>query len=300
MSRVALTDLEAVMAIARRGTFRAAAVDLGVSTTALSHTIAKFESGLGVRLFNRTTRSVSLTDAGRLFIDNVGPSLQGVYDALEVVRARRETPSGLLRINTPPFAARTILSSLVLKFLQRYPEMQVDIVTDGRLIDIVAEGFDMGVRVAKLIPNDMIAISLGQPQRHAIVASPQYLKEQGSPETPLDLLHHACIRVRLPDGTIYRWHLENAGEVVQVDVRGQLTLDEASLARIAVLEGAGIGCFLEQDVVEDIAAGRLVRLLNDWPPPFPGRCIYYPGRRNPSAGLAAFLEMARELGRQQA
>ncbi|HDT6545731.1 TPA: LysR family transcriptional regulator [Kluyvera ascorbata] len=300
MSRVALTDLEAVMAIARRGTFRAAAVDLGVSTTALSHTIAKFESGLGVRLFNRTTRSVSLTDAGRLFIDNVGPSLQGVYDALEVVRARRETPSGLLRINTPPFAARTILSSLVLKFLQRYPEMQVDIVTDGRLIDIVAEGFDMGVRVAKLIPNDMIAISLGQPQRHAIVASPQYLKEQGSPETPLDLLHHACIRVRLPDGTIYRWHLENAGEVVQVDVRGQLTLDEASLARIAVLEGAGIGCFLEQDVVEDIAAGRLVRLLNDWTPPFPGLCIYYPGRRNPSAGLAAFLEMARELGRQQA
>lgn len=300
MSRVALTDLEAVMAIARRGTFRAAAVDLGVSATALSHTIAKFESGLGVRLFNRTTRSVSLTDAGRLFIDNVGPSLQGVYDALEVVRARRETPSGLLRINTPPFAARTILSSLVLKFLQRYPEMQVDIVTDGRLIDIVAEGFDMGVRVAKLIPNDMIAISLGQPQRHAIVASPQYLKEQGSPETPLDLLHHACIRVRLPDGTIYRWHLENAGEVVQVDVRGQLTLDEASLARIAVLEGAGIGCFLEQDVVEDIAAGRLVRLLNDWTPPFPGLCIYYPGRRNPSAGLAAFLEMARELGRQQA
>ncbi|QIR26209.1 LysR family transcriptional regulator [Kluyvera genomosp. 3] len=300
MSRVALTDLEAVMAIARRGTFRAAAVDLGVSTTALSHTIAKFESGLGVRLFNRTTRSVSLTDAGRLFIDNVGPSLQGVYDALEVVRARRETPSGLLRINTPPFAARTIISSLVLKFLQRYPEMQVDIVTDGRLIDIVAEGFDMGVRVAKLIPNDMIAISLGQPQRHAIVASPQYLKEQGSPETPLDLLHHACIRVRLPDGTIYRWHLENAGEVVQVDVQGRLTLDEASLARIAVLEGAGIGCFLEQDVVEDIAAGRLVRLLNDWTPPFPGLCIYYPGRRNPSAGLAAFLEMARELGRQQA
>ncbi|MDA8488107.1 LysR family transcriptional regulator [Kluyvera sp. Awk 3] len=300
MSRVALTDLEAVMAIARRGTFRAAAVDLGVSTTALSHTIAKFESGLGVRLFNRTTRSVSLTDAGRLFIDNVGPSLQGVYDALEVVRARRETPSGLLRINTPPFAARTILSSLVLKFLQRYPEMQVDIVTDGRLIDIVAEGFDMGVRVAKLIPNDMIAISLGQPQRHAIVASPQYLKEQGSPETPLDLLHHACIRVRLPDGTIYRWHLENAGEVVQVDVQGRLTLDEASLARIAVLEGAGIGCFLEQDVVEDIAVGRLVRLLSDWTPPFPGLCIYYPGRRNPSAGLTAFLEMARELGRQQA
>ncbi|VTM89352.1 D-malate degradation protein R [Raoultella ornithinolytica] len=247
MSRITLTDLDAVLAIARRGTFRAAAIELGVSTTALSHIIARFEAEMGVRLFNRTTRSVGLTDAGRLFIDNIGPSLQGVHQALEVVRSRSETPSGVLRINTPPFAARTLLSRVVLEFLRRYPQMQVDIVTDGRLIDIVAEGFDMGVRVASLIPEDMIALSLGKPQRYAVVASAQYLSHHKRPETPADLLNHPCIRVRLPDGSLYRWHLEKQGETVQVDVRGQLTLDEASLARIAVLEDAGIGFFLEQD-----------------------------------------------------
>ncbi|EMH6516953.1 LysR family transcriptional regulator [Raoultella planticola] len=295
MSRITLTDLDAVMAIARRGTFRAAAIELGVSTTALSHIIAKFEAEMGVRLFNRTTRSVGLTDAGRLFIDNIGPSLQGVHQALEVVRSRSETPSGVLRINTPPFAARALLSRVVLEFLRRYPQMQVDIVTDGRLIDIVAEGFDMGVRVASLIPEDMIALSLGQPQRYAVVASAHYLSHHKRPETPTDLLNHPCIRVRLPDGSLYRWHLEKQGETVQVDVRGQLTLDEASLARIAVLEHAGIGFFLEQDVIEDIQAGRLIRLLDDWTPPFPGLCLYYPGRRHPSAGLAAFLALAREF-----
>lgn len=295
MSRITLTDLDAVMAIARRGTFRAAAIELGVSTTALSHIIAKFEAEMGVRLFNRTTRSVGLTDAGHLFIDNIGPSLQGVHQALEVVRSRSETPSGVLRINTPPFAARALLSRVVLEFLRRYPQMQVDIVTDGRLIDIVAEGFDMGVRVASLIPEDMIALSLGQPQRYAVVASAHYLSHHKRPETPADLLNHPCIRVRLPDGSLYRWHLEKQGETVQVDVRGQLTLDEASLARIAVLEHAGIGFFLEQDVIDDIQAGRLIRLLDDWTPPFPGLCLYYPGRRHPSAGLAAFLALAREF-----
>jgi DNA-binding transcriptional LysR family regulator len=185
----------------------------------------------------------------------------------------------------------------VLEFLHRYPQMQVDIVTDGRLIDIVAEGFDMGVRVASLIPEDMIALSLGKPQRYAVVASAQYLSHHKRPETPADLLNHPCIRVRLPDGSLYRWHLEKQGETVQVDVRGQLTLDEASLARIAVLEDAGIGFFLEQDVIEDIEAGRLIRLLDDWTPPFPGLCLYYPGRRHPSAGLAAFLALVREFAR---
>lgn len=299
MARITLTDLDAVMAIARRGTFRAAAIELGISTTALSHIIAKFEAELGVRLFHRTTRSVGLTDAGRLFIDNMGPSLLGVHEALEVVRSRRENPSGVLRINTPPFAARTLLSNVVLEFLRRYPEMQVDIVTDGRLIDIVAEGFDLGVRVASLIPNDMIAISLGKPQRYAVVASPDYLAIHKPPETPTDLLNHPCIRVRLPDGSLYRWHLEKKGEVVQVEVRGQLTLDEASLARIAVLEGSGIGFFLEQNIIDDIKAGRLVRLLDDWTPPFPGLCLYYPGRRHPSAGLSAFLGLVRAFASRE-
>ncbi|SMG18339.1 LysR family transcriptional regulator [Cedecea sp. NFIX57] len=294
MSRIALADIEAVQAIARRGSFRAAAIDLGVSTTALSHTLAKFEAELGVRLFNRTTRSVSLTEAGRLFIERVSPSLQGLNDALESVRAHRDTPSGVLRINAPPFAARQVLSSLVFEFLRRYPEMQVDIVTEGKLVDIVAEGFDLGVRVAGLVPADMIALSLGQPQRFAVAASPAYLAEHGTPLTPGDLLNHACIRVRLPDGSLYRWHLEKQGEVAPIDVRGPLTLDEASLAREAVLEGVGIGFFMEQNVANEIRSGKLVRLLEAWTPSFPGLCLYYSGRRHPSAGLAAFLALARE------
>lgn len=295
MSRIALSDLDAVMAIARRGTFRAAAIEMGVSTTALSHMVAKFEASLGVRLFNRTTRSVALTDAGHLFIERMGPSLQGVHDALDAVRSRRETPTGVLRINAPPFAARTLLNSIVLEFLRRFPEMHVDLVTEGKLVDIVAEGFDIGVRVADLIPADMIAVSLGQPQRFAVVASPAYLARHPRPLKPMDLLAHSCIRVRLPDGSLYRWHLEKQGEVVLPEVRGPLTLDEASLVRAAVLQDVGIGFFLEQDIIDDLRAGRLVRLLEEWTPPFPGLCLYYPGRRHPSAGLAAFLALAREL-----
>ncbi|HEV7367649.1 LysR family transcriptional regulator [Arenibaculum sp.] len=295
MERTGLNDLDAVVAIARRGSFRAAAIDLGMSTTALSHAIGKLEAGLGVRLFNRTTRSVALTDAGRLFVEQVGPALRDIHGALEAVRSQRETPSGTLRINAAAFAAREIISPLVLDFLRRYPEMNVDLVTEGRLVDIVAEGFDLGVRVADLVPSDMIAVSLGRPQRYAVVGSPAYFERHGKPRVPPDLLDHACIRVRLPNGALYRWRFEGRGEAVHVDVRGPITLDEAGLARTAVLEGIGLGFFMEQDVLADIRAGRLVRVLEDWTPPFPGLCLYYPGRRNLSAGLKAFLTSAREF-----
>ncbi|WP_035693436.1 LysR family transcriptional regulator [Azospirillum halopraeferens] len=295
MDRTGLNDLEAVMAIARRGSFRAAAVDLGMSTTALSHAIGKLETGLGVRLFNRTTRSVSLTDAGRHFVDRVGPALREIRDAVDVVRSQQEVPSGTLRINAAPVAAQEIMSPLVLEFLRRHPEMTVDLVTEGRLIDIVAEGFDLGVRVADLVPSDMIAVSLGRPQRYAVVASPDYFAQHGRPVVPADLVHHACIRVRLPNGAMYRWQFERRGEIVQVDVRGRVTLDEAGLARMAVLEGAGVGFFMERSVLADIKDGRLLRVLEDWTPPFPGLCLYYPGRRNPSAGLRAFLALARDF-----
>ncbi len=295
MDRAALNDLEAVLAIARRGSFRAAAIDLGMSTTALSHAIGKFEERLGVRLFNRTTRSVSVTDAGRLFVEQVGPALQDLQGALDAVRSQRETPSGTIRINAAPFAAREIISPLVLEFLRRFPDMNVDLVTEGRLVDVVAEGFDLGVRVADLVPSDMITVSLGRAQRYAIVASPEYLKKHGRPRVPPDLLNHRCIRVRLPDGSMFRWRFERDGEAIQIDPPGPIVLDEVNLARIAVAENIGIGCFMEQSVLADIKADRFVRLLDDWTPPFPGLCLYYPGRRNPSAGLKAFLALAREL-----
>jgi DNA-binding transcriptional LysR family regulator len=296
MSRLALRDFDAVIAVARRGSFRQAAIDLGVSTTALSHLIARIETELGVRLFNRTTRSVALTDAGRVFVDRLGPSLQDVREAIEIVRARGETPSGTLRINAPPFAARSpAFTNLLLEYARRYPDMHVDVVTEGQLRDIVAEGFDLGLRVASLVPTDMIALSLGETQRFAVVASPAYLAERSRPLVPTDLLGHDCIRVRLPDGALYRWHFEKGGDTAQIEVGGPMTFDELSLSRAAVLASYGVGFFFEQDVIADIEGGTLVRLFEDWTPPFPGLCLYYPGRRHPSAGLAAFLSLTREL-----
>lgn len=299
MRDAGLKGLEAVLTIARRGSFRAAALDLGMSTTALSHTIGRLESGLGVRLFNRTTRSVSLSDAGRTFVERVAPALAEIQAAMETARAQRETPSGTLRVNASVLAGREI-APLVLAFLRRHPEMRVDLVTEGRLVDIVAEGFDLGVRPADLVPRDMIALPLGKPRRFAVVAAPDWLATHPAPLTPIDLPARDCIRVRLPNGALLRWPFERDGEEIQFDAKGRLTVDEAAIARAAVLDGAGIGFFFEQDVVEDIAAGRLVRLLGDWTPPRPGFCLYYPGRRNPSAGFGVFLGMAREMAGQRA
>ena len=299
MYRPGLNDLEAVVAISRRASFRAAAVDLGMSATALSSAIGKLEAQLGVRLFNRTTRSVSLSDAGRVFVESIGPALDEIHAAMEAVRARQDTPSGTLRINAFPEAAQEIMQPLVLEFLRRYPQVHIDLVTEGRLIDIVAEGFDIGVRAADLVPSDMIAISLGRPRRFAVVAAPSYLERHPRPVTPPDLLAHPCIRVRLPGGAILRWRFEKAGETAQIDVAGPLTVDNAHLARAAVLDGVGFGFFMEHSVLDDIAAGHMIRVLEDWTPAGPALSLYYPGRRNVSAAQREFVRMARAIAADQ-
>jgi len=295
MAATSLIGLEAVIAIARKGSFRAAATELEMSTTALSNTISGLERHLGVRLFNRTTRSVSLTDAGRTFVSQVSPALRDIRDAMNGVRSHQETPSGVLRINAFATAAREILAPLVLRFLERYPQVQVDLVTEGRLVDIVAEGFDFGIRSSDLVPSDMIAVPLGRPRGYAVVATPTYFAQRGRPRVPPDLLGHACIRVRLPNGAPYRWQFEKDGQRVQVDVPGPIVLDEASLSRIAVLASFGIGFFMESDVREDLSAGRLTRVLQDWTPPMSPLALYYPSRNNPPAAFRAFVEMARAL-----
>ncbi|ENV92075.1 HTH-type transcriptional regulator PgrR [Acinetobacter calcoaceticus] len=295
MERANLNDLKAVMAIAKRGTFRGAAIELGMSTTALSHAISKLEENLGVRLFNRTTRSVSLTEAGRLFVEQVGPALQDIHSALDIVRSQRETPSGTLRINAAAFAAREIISPVIIEFLRRYPEMNIDLVTEGKLVDIIADGFDLGIRVAHLVPSDMIAVSLGKLQRYVVVGSPEYFERYGKPEIPTDLFRHKCIRVRLPDGALFSWKFEKNGEIIQIDVQGPITLDEASLSRATVLENIGLGYFMEQDVRAEIESGQLISVLDDWMPCMSGLCLYYSGRRNQSAGLKAFLALVREV-----
>ncbi|MES3082360.1 LysR family transcriptional regulator [Sphingomonas faeni] len=295
MSRSGLIELEAILAIVHRGSFRAAAIDLGMSTTALSNAVGKLEQQLGVRLLNRTTRSVSLTDAGRTFVGQIAPAVQSIQDAMNTARSQQSTPSGILRINSFATAAREILSPLVLEYIRRYPQVHIDLVTEGRLVDVVAEGFDFGIRTADLIPSDTIAIPVGAPRRFSVVASPAYLEKRETPQVPHDLLAHACIRVRLPNGAPYRWHFAKNGESMQIDVQGPITLDEASLSRIAALDGVGIGFFMEADVRDDVASGRLVQMLEDWTPPLAPLCLYYPGRRHSSAAFKAFIDLAREI-----
>ena len=197
MYRPSLNDLNAVLAIARKGSFRAAALDLGMSTTGLSNAVGKLEASLGVRLFNRTTRSVSPTDAGRLFVERAGPALQDIHGAMEAVRSQQATPSGTLRINAFATAAREILSPLVLEFLRRHRQVHVDLVTEGRLVDIVAEGFDLGVRASDLVPSDMIAVPLGRPQRYAVVGSPAYFEKHKRPRVPPDLVEITVEKVAI-------------------------------------------------------------------------------------------------------
>jgi DNA-binding transcriptional LysR family regulator len=295
MTRHSLVELEAVLAIVRCGSFRAAALDLGMSTTAISNAVAKLERELAVRLFNRTTRSVSLTYAGRIFVAQIRPAFEGIQKAMDTARSQQEMPSGTLRINAFATAAREIMSPLVLSYLQRYPQVHIDIVTEGRLIDVVAAGFDLGVRSADLVPSDAIAIPLGQARRIAVAASPTLLEGRAVPQSPHDLAAYPCVRGRLPNGALLPWRFEKGGEDMRLDVDGPITLDEASLTRIAVLNGVGIGYFMESDVRDDIAAGRLVRLLEDWTPPLSPLSLYYSNRRNSSAAFQAFIALARDV-----
>jgi DNA-binding transcriptional LysR family regulator len=293
--RHSLIELEAVLAIVRCGSFRAAALDLGMSTTAISNAVGKLERELSVRLFNRTTRSVSLTYAGRIFVAQIRPALEDIQKAMNTARSQQETPSGTLRINAFATAAREIMAPLILTYLQRYPQVHIDLVTEGRLVDVVAAGFDLGIRSADLVPSDAIAISLGQMRRMAVVASPTFLASSTIPQLPHELLGIPCLRIRLPNGALFPWRFEKGGDELQVDVQGPITLDEASLARIAVTNGVGIGYFMEADVREDIAAGRLVRILEDWTPPLAPLCLYYSNRRNSSAAFQAFIALARDF-----
>ena len=295
MARHSLIELEAVLAIDRCGSFRAAALDLGMSTTAISNAVGKLERELDVRLFNRTTRSVSLTHAGRIFVAQIKPSLDGIQKAMNTARAQQETPSGTLRINAFATAAREIMSPLVLTYLERYPQVHIDIVTEGRLVDVVAAGFDLGLRSADLVPSDAIAIPLGRMRQIAVAASPVFFRDKTIPRVPQDLLSYPCIRARLPDGALLKWRFSKDGEDLQLDVEGPITLDEASVTRIAAINGVGIGYFMESDVREDLAAGRLVRILEDWTPPLPPLCLYFYNRRNSSAAFQAFIALARDF-----
>src|ERR1700712_4698675 len=203
MLKTGLTEYDAVVAVARLSSFRAAATELGMSSSALSHAVAALEARLGIRLFNRTTRSVSMTDAGEQFIGRVAPALLEITGAIEGINSHRDTPSGTLRLNLGIGAARMVLTPFILEYLKRYPDMNVVLVTEGRLVDIVGHGFDAGIRIAEAVPQDMIAVPLGPQQRQMVVGSPAYFEGRQKPVVPDDLLQHRCIRARMASGAIY-------------------------------------------------------------------------------------------------
>jgi len=288
MAGLSLQELTALSAVATRRSFRAAAADLRVSPSSLSHQVASVERRLGVRLFNRTTRSVSLTEAGEHFLARVNPALREISEAVETVNRFRDTPAGLLRLNASEGGAERILPT-VLSFMAAYPDMRVDLAVDGRMVDIVAEGFDAGVRGGSAVPQDMVALPFGVAETFMIVGSPVYFQTHGRPTSPADLLRHACIRVRMPSGALLPWDFERQGETVSIEPPGRLMVGSPGLAIQAAVAGAGVAYVIERAMADELATGKLVRVLDDWTPPFPGVSLYYPKQRLPSAGLAAFI-----------
>ncbi|EJN06532.1 LysR family transcriptional regulator [Phyllobacterium sp. YR531] len=288
-------ELNAVVALATHRNFRIAASNLGMSPSAFSRAIGALEERMGVRLFHRTTRSVSLSEAGEQFLARVQPALREISDAMDAANIFRDTPRGTLRINMSEPAARQIFHPLILEYLKRYPDMSVDLVAEGRLVDIVSGGFDAGIRLAETVPQDMIAVSIDQGQRMVVMGSPEYFQRNGMPKSPSDLLRHECIRLRLPSGKIYRWSFTKNGEEIVLDVNGRLTLDAPSLIVDAALAGVGLGHLNRWSVQDHLREGQLVEVLEDWLPPFPGLQLYYPGHRHISAGLRAFIDLVREV-----
>jgi DNA-binding transcriptional LysR family regulator len=293
MYRSGLFEFEAAIAVARSGGFRAAAAELGVSATSVSNAIAGLEARLGARLFNRTTRSVALSAAGEQFVSAVGPALRDIVAAVEAATSHSGLPAGRLRLNCSVGAARQILVPVVLEFQRQYPQVEVEVVTDPHLVDIVAKGFDAGIRTRDAVPGDMVAVPFGRELRFVVVGSPAYLLGHAAPTSPGDLMMHRCVQARWPNGAINRWQFVNGAKALAVEVPGSLTLDEPSLMRDAVLADGGLAYLWEEHVSADIASGRLVSVLSDWMPTSPGFCLYHPDRRNMTAALRAFIDLLR-------
>jgi DNA-binding transcriptional LysR family regulator len=295
--RASQLELEAVVAVARHGGFRVAARELDMSSSALSHAVAALEARLGVRLFNRTTRSVALSSEGEQFVEEVAPALAAIRTAMERLDEHRAEPVGALRLNLPLGAGRMILSPLIYEYMRRYPRVTVDMVTEGAMVDIVGQGFDAGVRLEEFVPPDMIAVPITRPIRSIVVGSPAYFAGRKRPRTPADLAEHHCIRRRTGSGTIYRWEFEKRGEAVAIDVPGQLTLDDSDLMLLAALAGEGLAFVSDIAAAKSIEAGLLLPVLEDWSPEYPGLCLYYPSRRNIPARLRAFIDLIRQQAR---
>lgn len=297
MRREELGDLLAFISVAQEHSFTRAATKLGTSQSALSHTVRRLEERLGVRLLTRTTRSVSLTEAGERLLLAVEPALGEISAGLSALSEMRDRPAGTVRITTSEHAAITLLWPALKKLLPVYPDIHVELHVDNRLVDIVSERFDAGVRLGESVAKDMIAMRIGPDLRMAVVASPAYFEKHSKPETPQDLANHVCINIRqLTSGGLYAWEFEKNGRELRVRVEGQLTFSGAGLIVEAAKAGLGVAYLMEDRALPSIEDGSLIRVLGDWCEPFAGYHLYYPSRRQPSQAFAIVLEALRFRG----
>ena len=297
MPRENINDLLAFLAVARERSFTKAAAKLGVSQSALSHTIRGLEARLGLRLLARTTRSVAPTEAGERLLKTLGPRFDEIEAELAGLSELRDKPAGTIRITTSEHAAEAILWPALAKLLPDYPDIHVEIVIDYGLTDIVAERYDAGVRLGEQVAKDMIAVRIGPDFCMAVVGAPSYFARRPKPKHPQDLTAHDCINIRLPTyGSIYAWEFEKRGRALKVRVEGQLVFNNIALRVNAALAGLGLAYLSEDQVQEHVAEGRLVRVLGDWCPPFSGYHLYYPSRRQAAPAFALLVEALRYRG----
>lgn len=295
--RASADDLEAFIAVARERSFTKAAAGLGVSQSALSHTLRGLEEQLGVRLLTRTTRSVTPTEAGERLAQTVGPRFAEIEAELAALGDLRDKPAGTIRISAEESATETVLGPALARLLPDYPDIKVEIAVDNGLIDIVAQGYDAGVRSGDIVAKDMIAVPIGPPLRFVLVGSPAYFERRGRPRHPNDLTGFPCINIRLPTrGGLYAWEFEKGGREVKVRVDGQLIFNTLGPIHAAALDGLGLAFLPERRVAADLVAGRLEQVMDDWCPPYPGYHLYYPSRRQPTAAFTVLLEALRWRG----
>ena len=294
-----LNDLKAFAAVVRNGGFRDGARETGKSASSLSDAVRRLEAGLGVRLLNRTTRSVLPTEAGRDLLARLEPALQEIQAAMDVVNAHREQPMGTLRLNVPVSATRTVLPAIIPAFLAAYPDIRVEIVAEESFVDILATGCDAGIRYEERLAQDMIAVPIGpRVQRFALGASAAYLDRRGRPEHPRDLLSHACLQGRFPSGVLFSWDFERNGETVRIEPQGPLIVQAGAATELAIdaaIAGTGIVALFEDWLRPHFLSGALVPVLEPWWVSFSGPFLYYPGRQLVPAPLRAFVDFVRKM-----
>ena len=294
MPRTDLNDIVAFLTVARERSFTRAAAQLGVSQSALSQTIRGLEARLGLRLLTRTTRSVAPTEAGERLLRAAGPRLDEINAELAALTELREKPSGTIRITAHDHAVRAVLWPALRRLLPDFPDIKVEVAVESGLTDIVAGRFDAGIRTGEMVAKDMVAVRIGPDMRSAVVGAPAYFAKRPRPNMPQDLTAHACINLRLPThGGLYAWEFEKEGRELRVRVEGQLTFNESAPMLDAALAGFGLAYLPEDSAQAHLADGRLIRVLADWCPPYPGYHLYYPSRRQPTPAFALLVNALR-------